>query len=294
MIRAIKRFVHYLFLPNEHNRYRAKIIHHDALTAYVVIGFALVVLNRFVALPYGNILGLATDITVDKLYQYTNDERSRNGLSTLAYNQQLATAANSKAQNMFTYNYWSHYGPNGETPWQFITQSGYRYDVAGENLAKNFLYSKNVVNAWMNSPSHRQNILRKEFSEVGFAVVNGTLGGEQTTLVVQMFGKPSTVAQKNVQKTTSKKQTTKSSSVLAEFTRAQVSVTPQPKIRLPFTPTQLGFGVLVFLLSIFALDFYMASKLRLVRMHGKSLAHFIFLFAVAVATILLLVNGSIL
>ncbi len=294
MIRAVKRLFHYLFLPNEHNRYRAKIIHHDALTAYLVIGFALVVLNRFVALPFGNILGLATDITIDKLYQYTNEERSRNGLGTLTYNQQLATAANSKAQNMFAQNYWSHYGPNGETPWQFMTQAGYRYDVAGENLAKNFLYSKNVVNAWMNSPSHRENILRKEFTQVGFAVVNGTLGGEQTTLVVQMFGKPSVTAKQKTQKTSSQKHTAKSSSVLAEYTRAEVSTKPAPKIQLPFTSPQLAFGFLVFLLCVFALDFYMASKFKLVRMHGKSLAHFIFLVAVAAATILLLVNGSIL
>ncbi|MGB2731611.1 MAG: hypothetical protein WBC38_01400, partial [Microgenomates group bacterium] len=74
----------------------------------------------------------------------------------------------------------------------------------------------------------------------------------------------------------------------------QMASAPKPMIQLPFTSTQLASGFLIFLLGIFALDFYMASKLKLVRMHGKSLAHFIFLFAIAIATIMLLVNGTIL
>jgi hypothetical protein len=290
---AIKKFFSYLFLPAQHNNYRAKVIHHDVLTAYLVVGFLLVSLNKFVVLPFNNVLGLAKDITVTKLVEYTNEQRVNNGLKPLIYNQKLATAAANKAQNMFANNYWAHFGPNGETPWQFITASGYRYESAGENLAKNFLYSKNVVSAWMNSPTHRENMLRKDFTEVGFAVVDGGLVGEQTTLVVQMFGRPSEAIQVQNKTTTTKKTTTKNS-VLSEFTTAQMASAPKPMIQLPFTSTQLASGFLIFLLGIFALDFYMASKLKLVRMHGKSLAHFIFLFAIAIATIMLLVNGTIL
>ncbi|MBP6045090.1 MAG: CAP domain-containing protein [Microgenomates group bacterium] len=290
---AIKKFFSYLFLPAQHNNYRAKVIHHDVLTAYLVVGFLLVSLNKFVVLPFDNVLGLAKDITVTKLVEYTNEQRVNNGLKPLIYNQKLATAAANKAQNMFANNYWAHFGPNGETPWQFITASGYRYESAGENLAKNFLYSKNVVSAWMNSPTHRENMLRKDFTEVGFAVVDGGLVGEQTTLVVQMFGRPSEAIQVQNKTTTTKKITTKNS-VLSEFTTAQMASAPKPMIQLPFTSTQLASGFLIFLLGIFALDFYMASKLKLVRMHGKSLAHFIFLFAIAIATIMLLVNGTIL
>lgn len=290
---AIKKFFTYLFLPAQHNNYRAKIIHHDVLTAYLVIGFLLVSVNKYVALPFNNVLGLAKDISVSKLFEYANEQRVNNGLKPLTYNQKLATAAASKAQSMFANNYWAHFGPNGETPWQFITASGYRYESAGENLAKNFLYSKNVVSAWMNSPTHRENMLRKDFTEVGFAVVDGTLIGEQTTLVVQMFGRPSTTAQVQKKTTTAKKIVNKNT-VLSEFTTAQTVAAPKPMVQLPFTSTQLASGFLFFLLGVFALDFYMASKLKLVRMHGKSLAHFIFLFAIAVATIMLLVNGTIL
>ena len=292
-MKAIKKFFSYLFVPAQHNSYRAKVIHHDALTTYLVVGFLLVSINKHVALPFNNVLGLAKDITVSQLVKYTNEQRTNNGLKSLSYNQKLAVAAGNKAQNMFSNNYWAHFGPNGETPWQFITASGYRYESAGENLAKNFLYSKNVVSAWMNSPTHRENMLRKDFTEVGFAVVDGTLGGEQTTLVVQMFGRPSVVAQVQKKTTTTQKVTSKNI-VLSEYTTAQTITAPKPMLQLPFTSTQLASGFLVFLLGVFALDFYMASKLKLVRMHGKSLAHFIFLFAIAAATIMLLVNGTIL
>lgn len=278
MINSIKKFFSYLFVPAPHNNYRAKIIHHDVLTAYVVVAFLLVSLNRYFALPFNNVLGVAKDISVTKLIEYTNEQRKLNNVKPLTYNKKLATAANEKAKDMFVNNYWAHFGPHGETPWQFITKSGYRYETAGENLAKNFLYSKNVVTAWMNSPTHRDNLLRKDFTEMGFAVVDGTLGGEQTTLVVQMFGKPST----------------KKEVVLSEYTTVQPTTTPKPMVMLPFTSTQLASGFLIFLLGVFALDFYMASKLKLVRMHGKSLAHFIFIFAIVVATIMLLVNGTIL
>lgn len=278
MIRALKRLFHYLLVPNEHNNYRAKVIHHDALTMYFVLGFLLVSLNRYFATPFNNVLGLATDISVPKLYQYTNEQRKNHNVKSLKYSPKLESAAKLKAQNMFVNNYWSHYGPHGETPWQFMSKSGYKYEVAGENLAKNFLFSKNVVTAWMNSPTHRENIVRKDFTEVGYAVQNGTLNGEQTTLVVQMFGRPSSSQAK----------------VLSEFTTAKQTQLPKPLIRLPFTSTQLASGFLIFLVAVFAFDFYIASKLRLVRMHGKSLAHFIFLFAIAIATIFLLSNGSIL
>jgi len=280
MINSIKKFFSYFFVPAQHNNYRAKLIHHDVLTAYVVMGFLLVSLNRYFAVPFSNVLGVAKDISVIKLTEYTNEQRKLNNVKPLTYNKKLATAANEKAKSMFVNNYWAHFGPRGETPWQFITKSGYRYDSAGENLAKNFLYSKNVVTAWMNSPTHRDNLLRKDFTEVGFAVVDGTLGGEQTTLVVQMFAKPSTT------KTTAK--------VLSEYTTVQPTTSPKPLITVPFTSTQLASGFLIFLLGVFALDFYIASKLKLVRMHGKSLAHFIFIFAIVVATIMLLVNGTIL
>ena len=84
--------------------------------------------------------------------------------------------------------YWDHFGPNGETPWQFIRASSYAYVYAGENLAKGFRTSEGVVEAWMASPTHRANIMSGNYKDIGVAVVEGELLGKQTILVVQMFG----------------------------------------------------------------------------------------------------------
>src|SRR3989339_1732527 len=184
----IKTFIHRLFIPHEENNFRAKSLHTDFLTVYLVIAFLMMILFK-----QGNIhdvLGFATDISVDKLYQLTNEQRQKNNLPSLSLNSALSLAAQRKAENMFQENYWSHYSPDGKTPWDFILGAGYQYEYAGENLAKNFLFSNGVVDAWMNSTTHRDNLLKKEYTEVGYAIVNGVLNGEQTTLVVQEFGKP--------------------------------------------------------------------------------------------------------
>jgi len=181
-------FIRKLFVPKEENNFRSRALHTDFLTYYLV--FALLLTVSFKRLNLNNVLGFATDITVEKLFTLTNEQRQKKGLNNLSYNDKLSNAAAKKANDMFAKNYWAHYGPDGESPWDFILDSGYKYEYAGENLAKNFLFSSGVINAWMNSPTHRENILKPEYSEVGFAIVNGILNGEETTLVVQMFGKP--------------------------------------------------------------------------------------------------------
>jgi hypothetical protein len=96
---------------------------------------------------------------------------------------------------MFSKDYWAHYAPDGSTtPWEFILGSGYVYKFAGENLAKDFNTSVAVVEAWMASPSHRANLVSGNYVNIGIAVVNGVLLGEETTLVVQMFASPQATA----------------------------------------------------------------------------------------------------
>lgn len=165
-----------------------------ALTAYLVLGMACFVVLKNIGSQTDNVLGFATDISSDRLFALTNEKRVNNGLAELTYNNQLAAAAAGKAQDMLSKGYWAHFGPNGESPWTFILGSGYSYDTAGENLAKNFTTSGEVVDAWMNSPTHRENVLKSSYQDVGFAVANGNLAGEETTLVVQMFGSKSVFA----------------------------------------------------------------------------------------------------
>lgn len=295
-------FIHHLFIPKEENNYRAKALHPDFLTYYLLI--ALFLTFAFKQTNLQNVLGFATDISVNKLYELTNTQREKDGLSDLNYNEKLAQAAAQKAQDMFNQNYWAHYGPNGATPWDFILRSGYQYEFAGENLAKNFLFSQGVMDAWMSSPTHRENILRKDYSEVGFAVVNGTLNGEQTTLVVQMFGKPlSGLAQKSpiipAQPVQAAEQSQKSQVI-------EISPTPLPKTEpailakgsrlLPFSlssiPLNMNVTFLGFLMLALVLDFYFASKLNVVRIGGKNIAHFIFLGFIVVG-LFLITKGAI-
>ncbi len=280
----IINFIHHLFIPKEDNNYRAKVLHPDFLTYYLLIAFFLTMIFKQTNLQ--NVLGFATDISINKLYQLINQQREKNGLGDLSYNEKLAEAAQQKAQDMFNRNYWSHYGPDGVTPWDFILKNGYQYEFAGENLAKNFLFSQGVVDAWMNSPTHKENILRKDYSDIGFAVVNGVLNGEQTTLVIQMLGKP--LGSSSVAKNVPPPEKIPTVEV-SPAPKAQPAILAKQANTIPFN---MNVVFLLFLMGALVLDFYFASKLNIIRIGGKNVAHFIFLGFVFVG-LLLLTRGAI-
>lgn len=267
----IKNFIHHLFIPHEENNFRAKSLHTDFLTVYLVIAFLMMI--AFKQGNAHNILGFATDISVDKLYQLTNELRQKNNLPTLSLNSTLSLAAQRKAENMFSENYWSHYSPGGKTPWDFILGAGYKYEYAGENLAKNFLFSNGVVDAWMNSATHRDNLLKKEYTEVGYAIVNGILNGEQTTLVVQNFGKPMANSFTNSFTPPS----VEASEVTQNIEQIVAQKTVQPKINALRFTFNLNVIFMIFLIVALALDFYFASKFNVIRVGGKNTAHLLFI-----------------
>ncbi len=191
---------HRLFLP--HPKKRSPVLSLTSLLLINAFLLTILLLRTFSINSSGlKILGFATDINVTELFNNTNKARIKNGLSPLTYSPILAKAAEKKAKDMFEDNYWAHIAPDGTTPWDFIKGEGYTYTYAGENLAKDFDKSSSVVKAWLNSPTHRENLLNPNYTEIGFAVVNGILDGEETTLVVQMFGKP--VGAKVISKKTS-------------------------------------------------------------------------------------------
>lgn len=284
-MKKVHDIIKHLFVPQEKNNYRAKAIHLDFLTYYLVIALVLTFAFKAIGPNFHNILGFATDITVDKLLKLTNSERGNYGLSSLTYNEQLSQAAQKKAEDMFEKNYWSHYTPDGSTPWDFILSSGYQYEYAGENLAKNFLFSNGVVDAWMNSMTHKENIVRKEYSDVGFAIVNGVLNGEQTTLVVQMFGKPSQeILAKETSNTTSNVNVNKDSKIIPKENPSEelspavlAKVTKKPKINLFNITFDLNFIFLALLFIVLLIDIYFASRVKIIRLGGKNFAHLIFI-----------------
>jgi len=189
-MRLIEVFSH-LFHPRKSNNHRPRILHPEAYGFLILIGLIAFTLIRYLSLfslPSGFVLGFASSITSGQVAEQTNAQRQALGLSQLTINAKLSQAALAKAQDMFNNQYWSHTSPSGVTPWNFIRDSGYTYKVAGENLARDFSNTPDMVSAWMASPTHRDNIVNPKYQEIGIAVVDGQLLGYETTLVVQMFG----------------------------------------------------------------------------------------------------------
>lgn len=129
------------------------------------------------------------NITASALIDLTNQERVKNHLKPLATSEKLTKAAEAKAQDMKEKNYFDHYRPtDGKTPWAFLDEAGYHWQIAGENLARGFHTNGQVVDAWMESDTHRKNILNSRFEETGIATTTVYHNRRLMTLTVQMFG----------------------------------------------------------------------------------------------------------
>ncbi len=174
-------------LPHAANEFRPHLIRWYGIIAMLVV---VSIAFAFTHTQQGGVLGVKANITATDLLNDTNAERTKVGNAGLRYDEQLSSAAFLKAQDMFKRQYWAHNAPDGTTPWQWFGEAGYNYSYAGENLAKNFTSTDATVAAWMASTHHRENILNKNYTDVGFAVVDGTLEGKPTTLVVALYGAP--------------------------------------------------------------------------------------------------------
>ena len=315
----MNNLLHHLFIPSENNNYRSKLLHLDFLSLYLAVIMFISIAYRLLPIP--NILGLSADQSTDKYYQLTNQKRIESNLNTLTFNSALSSAAVNKANDMFASSYWAHFNPgNNKSPWDFIREAGYSYSIAGENLAKNFADADSTVNAWMASPSHKENILKSGYTDVGFGIVNGKFNGEETTIVVQMFGAPlkgRAIAAKPVQAAE------KTAVVIKPIIVATIIPTNPPTptvteaiptavLSVTASPTKAAFVIaqnqpikqtpglflgkftynssrlFIFILIIaFILDFYYAYKLKVIRITGKHLAHFIFLGIIFISLFIL-------
>ncbi len=133
----------------------------------------------------------------------TNKARAENGLAPLKANAKLDVAAYNKMQDMIKSGYFAHVSPSGVNPWFWFSGAGYNYHYAGENLALGYATPEDTVRAWLNSPSHRANVLNVNYDEIGVAVGTANINGINGILVVQDFGKQFAIAP--VAKTISKK-----------------------------------------------------------------------------------------
>jgi uncharacterized protein YkwD len=157
------------------------------IVGILVIPVAIVILGFSVLSQPISAIDLPTQ-DEQTLIELTNQERVKQGIHRLTYNPQLQAAAEAKAKDMLDRDYFDHIAPGGKTPWNFIDQTGYSYTKAGENLAIDFKNVAGPIPAWMDSPTHRANILKAEYKEIGIARMKGEFQGRETVVVVQMFG----------------------------------------------------------------------------------------------------------
>lgn len=177
-----------LFVPHKDNHYRPHLVRRYGLLA--IVGLVVGLQFGYNFTQTGSVLGRVTTVTPAALLAGTNDQRLSHHVSTLSLDTRLSTAAKEKAQDMLTKGYWSHTAPDGTEPWTWIEQSGYTYQDAGENLAKNFTTAQATIAAWMDSSAHRDNLLNEKYRDVGFAIVNGDIDGKPTTIVVALYATP--------------------------------------------------------------------------------------------------------
>ncbi len=178
----------HFFIPHESNNHRAKILHPLFIGWSILVFVATQFLIPFVPNFTPAVLGYASSITPSEIVELTNQKRQESGVPVVKLDSTLTQAALAKGADMFARNYWAHVAPDGTQPWAFFVASGYQYRYAGENLARDFYNSKNVVDAWTNSKTHRENLLSNKYDDIGVAVIDGELDGVKTTLVVQFFG----------------------------------------------------------------------------------------------------------
>lgn len=178
------------FIPHKINNFRPHLLRETGATllfSIVIMLFILAVSGRFIL----SRIDMTALVLPKVLVDYANDDRALEKFHQLKINPVLEKAAQLKANDMAERGYFAHKSPDGKTPWYWFKEAGYDFSYAGENLAVNFDDSVDVNKAWMNSPSHRANIMNGNFTEIGIATADGFYQGRKTVFVVQLFGRPS-------------------------------------------------------------------------------------------------------
>ena len=180
------------FWPMKTNNFQPHIVSDRTITVFILLFLLSKVFFSFELILVQQ-SKLFADLNAQKIIALTNEVRQQYGLSPLKENTLLDSAAQQKARDMAFNNYFAHFSPTGISPWYWFKQAGYNYHYAGENLAMNFLDSEEVIKAWLNSPGHRDNILNKNYQEIGLAILPANpnnQGISNKPIVVQLFGSP--------------------------------------------------------------------------------------------------------
>jgi uncharacterized protein YkwD len=182
-------------VPTKHNGFIPHLLKAPAMWA--MLGSIVALFSFSQLLRITEYLNTKAEVYPASIVTLANQDRNTVGLSALSVSPTLQAAARLKVQDMVTENYFAHTSPQGVTPWHWFKEAGYSFVYAGENLAVNFADSGDVEKAWIDSPTHRANIMNGNFTEIGIAIANGVYQGQPTTYVVELFGMPA-IPKKNV------------------------------------------------------------------------------------------------
>ncbi|MDP3994969.1 MAG: CAP domain-containing protein [bacterium] len=294
----------HLIVPGESNNQKAKLLHHSGVSVLALFLILFQLVLTYIPRVGPSILGYAANISPGEVIRLTNEKRAQAGLLPLSENPILSQAAQAKGADMLNRDYWAHIAPDGTQPWKFFIDSGYKYRYAGENLARDFSNPSSAVDAWMASPTHKENLLSSKYKEIGIAVVEGDMAGVDTTVIVQFFGSkfvdttpsvPLAGAQPGV--VAEQQQSVSPALVSTPTTEAVLTVlpssTPAPVVKSdvfisPFSTTKsLSLFVVGMLLAVLVIDGVLISKRRIARIGGRTFAHVAFLGMIIAITLIL-------
>ncbi len=191
------------FIASAENNYRPAALSYKA---FIIYGLILLILR----LLLGTLTAQGSAVESNALMQLINQERSQRNLNELLVHPSLVIAATEKSQDMIDRDYFAHIDPDGNYVWPKIIAAGYTpYKMLGENLAVDFATSEGMVKAWIDSPTHRANLLNTEFVDQGLSALYGDYKDRYTNLTASLFG------------------------TLAEVSKPK----PQVKAQEPITPT---------------------------------------------------------
>ncbi|HEY4525783.1 MAG TPA: CAP domain-containing protein [Candidatus Paceibacterota bacterium] len=186
MLKIIKDFL----VPTERNQFLPHALSPASFVVYFVLTIILILSPAYVRRLQLATLENTPSFTGEEIVKLINASRVALSLPVLRTNPTLIGAANDKGTDIFTKQYFAHVSPENKTPWDFLRGKNYTYTLAGENLALDYPTATEAHVGFMNSPTHRANILNPLYTEVGVAVMQGVYNGQSSILVVEYFGRP--------------------------------------------------------------------------------------------------------
>ena len=169
-------------IASEENGYRPRVL---SYWAFIMYGLVLLALRFFL----GTLPADSSVVESKTLMSLINQERRNRNIPQLITHSSLMAAASQKSLDMIDRDFFNHVDPDGNYVWGKIINAGYYpYKTLGENLALDFATAEGMVKAWIDSPTHRENLLRLEFTDQGMAALYGDYQGRYTNLTTNLFG----------------------------------------------------------------------------------------------------------